>query len=129
MARCTAIKANGGQCERVVPDSSKLCYSHDPERAEERRAYAVKGGKTTPSRSADLRLLREELRGLMAGVVNGNVDKGRASVAAQVAGVLVRCHEQERRALETEELERRIAELETEERDTLRCTEVPAYGW
>lgn len=111
MARCQGTKGDGSPCERIVPESIPYCYSHDPARAEERREHASKAGKSKGP-GAEVVEIKATLRLLMHDVVEGRADKGRVSVAAQVAGVLCRYHELERRIKETEELERRIEELE-----------------
>ena len=56
--------------------------------------------------------MKRQLRRLADDVLEGSVDKGIASVAAQVLGVYIRAVEQDRKVKETEELEERIEALE-----------------
>jgi hypothetical protein len=46
MPRCAGNKDDGSPCERIVKASQRYCYSHDPERAEERKRNASRGGRS-----------------------------------------------------------------------------------
>ena len=110
MPRCAATKANGERCQRIVGESQTLCYSHDETRKGERSAAASKAARS--KHTNETTEIKRDLRELMDGVLDGTYERGRASVAATVAGVLCRYLELERKIREQDELERRIAELE-----------------
>jgi len=122
MARCVAIKANGGRCERVIPDEHERCFSHDESRAGERRANASKAAKSKGS--TELGDVKRQLRDIADAVLEGRLDKGRGSIAAQVLGVYIRAVEQERKIREQDELEERLAALEQ-----ARGDQRGGYGW
>jgi hypothetical protein len=77
---------------------------------------------TKPSEVVEI---KQRLRQLADDVVEGRVDTGRASVASQLLGTLLRAVEQERRVKETELLGERMDALEEkqarrEHRNSLR---------
>jgi hypothetical protein len=111
MPRCTAIKAEGGRCKNLAATGSDYCPAHDPARADARKRSASKGGRSKGG-GAELKELKREVRAVIGGVLNGQVEKGSGSVALQGFNVLIRATEQERKLLETQELEERIAALE-----------------
>ena len=119
MARCAALKPDGTPCERIVGAAQRYCYGHDEARAGERRANASKAAKSKAS-TGELSEVKAQLRTLAGDVVAGNIDKGSASVAAQVLGVFIRAVEVERRIREQEELEERLSALEQASQPTGR---------
>ena len=46
MHRCAAIKANGERCKADAMSGAEWCYSHHPDRAEQRSRNASRGGKS-----------------------------------------------------------------------------------
>ncbi len=110
MARCAGYKPDGIPCERIVKASQTYCFSHDPERAGERKRNASKAGKG--GGSMEIRDLKKQLEDLAAGVLDGTVDRGNAAVINQIINTRARLIELERKVREVEELEARIAELE-----------------
>lgn len=111
MKKCDAIKQDCGRCERLVGPSQSYCYSHDPNRAEERRQAASKAAKAKNAGS-ELVEIKAHLKEIAEGVVEGTLQTGRGSVVSQIYGVLLRAIEQERKIKELEELEERLAALE-----------------
>jgi hypothetical protein len=111
MPKCSATKANGTPCERLIDASAIYCYSHDGERAQQRSRAASKAARSKGG-STELGEVKAQLRTLADDVISGTIDKGSASVAAQVLGVFIRAVEQERKIREQEELEARIQQLE-----------------
>src|ERR687896_380995 len=91
MPRCAGKKEDGSPCERIVGASHSYCYSHDPERAAERRRNASRGGRSKAN--AEIAELKAQLRKLAADVISGEVELGR-------------------KIKETEELEARLEALE-----------------
>jgi len=114
MARCRGEKPDGTPCERIVPASQEHCYSHDPERGEERRRNASKAARSKPS--ADLREIKTLLKDLTDRVLGKEdteaLGTGPASVANQLINTRLRAVELERKAREVDELEARLEELE-----------------
>lgn len=109
MPRCGGSKPTGDPCERIVPASQDYCYSHDPDRVDERRRAASKAGESKPNR--EVVDLRRRLSELTVGVLDGIVDKGVSAVASQILNVYLRAVSVELKVKEVEELEGRIEEL------------------
>jgi len=110
MARCAGFKPTGEPCERIVPSSQSYCYSHDPERQEERRRNASKAGKG--GGSAEIRDLKKKLEDLARDVLEGRVDRGDAVAVNQILNTRARLIELDRKIKETDEIEARIEALE-----------------
>lgn len=110
MPKCSAIAGSGQPCKGLVRAGSDYCPAHDPDRAEDRRRAASKAARSKPH--GELHAVKSQLRQLADDVLAGNVDKGIASVAAQVLGVYIRACEQDRKIREQDELLERLAALE-----------------
>ena len=119
MPRCQAHKPNGTPCERIVGASQEYCYAHDPDRAEARSKAAHKAASS--KKDVEIGAVKRRLREVAEGVLDGSIDRGRGSVAAQTFGVLIRAIEVERKIREQEELEERLAALEQAQKG--------GYGW
>ena len=111
MKKCHAIKQDGGRCERIVGQSQNYCYSHDPNRAEERHQAASKAAKAKNAGS-ELVEIKARLKEIAEDVIDGTLQTGQGSVVSQIYGVLLRAIEQERKIKELEEFEARIEALE-----------------
>jgi hypothetical protein len=74
MPRCAGKKEDGSPCERIVGASQSYCYSHDPERAAERR-NASRGGQSKAN--AEITGLKVQLKKLAADVLSGEVERVR----------------------------------------------------
>ena len=110
MARCAGSKPDGTPCERIVKASQTYCFSHDPERAGQRKRNASKAGKG--GGSTEIRALKTQLEDLATGVLAGTVDRGNAVVVNQILNTRARLIELERKVKETEEFEERLERLE-----------------
>ena len=110
MPRCAGIKRDGGRCTVVVGPGHTHCYAHDPERSQERRRNASRGGKSKGN--GELAYLKKQVRDLASDVLCGKVEKGRAAVANQLYNTLIRAIEQERKMRELGELAERLEALE-----------------
>lgn len=66
----------------------------------------------TEQRRGELAALKKQMKDLAAGVLNGEVETGRAAVANQIFNTLIRAMEQERENLETGELAERLEAME-----------------
>ena len=114
MPRCAGIKPNGERCTAIVPAPQTHCYQHDPDRADERKRNASRGGrnkgrKSTP-KMADL---DRQLEDLAAGVLNGEIERPTGAVVNQIINTRIRVVEVERKLKDQEDLEERLAALET----------------
>ena len=120
MKRCAALTKGGGRCQRIASDGSGYCYSHDPAMAEERRRNAQRagqaGGRGRPGMgaSAELAVVKGELRDVIGGVRDGSLERGTGAVLATLYNVLLRSLETQRRWHESDELERRLEALEAD---------------
>ena len=110
MPQCAGIKRDGGRCTTVVGPGIDHCYQHDPDKAEERKRNASRGGRRRGA--GEMAPLKKQLKDLAAGVLEGEIDKGKAAVANQILNTLIRAVEQERKILETGELAERMEQME-----------------
>src|SRR5215210_1511415 len=110
MARCAGIKRDGGRCTVVVGPGQTHCYQHDPERSQERRRNASRGGKSKGN--GELAYLKKQVKDLASDVLDGGVEKGRGAVANQLINTLIRAIEQEHKMRELGELAERLEALE-----------------
>jgi hypothetical protein len=110
MPQCAGIKRDGGRCTVVVGPGLRHCYQHDPDRSEERKRNASRGGRSRGN--GEIADLKGQLKKLAADVLEGKVERGNAVVVNQILNTRVRLLEQERRIRETEELAVRLEALE-----------------
>ena len=111
MISCSGIKASGERCRNRPTTGSEYCPAHDPERAGA-RSEAARTAAKSKGPAAELVALRGRIRRYMDDVEKGELEKGKASVLAQLAGVAGRLYEAERRIVETEQLAAKIEALE-----------------
>jgi predicted RNA-binding Zn ribbon-like protein len=111
MGTCRGFKRSGEQCAATVEPPQEWCWWHDPANADQRSRAASRAArsKAHPGELADV---KAQLRTIAADVLQGRLDKGKGSVAAQILGVWARVTEVERRVKEAEELEERLVDLE-----------------
>jgi hypothetical protein len=114
LARCSGIKRDGGRCEGVAIVASDYCYQHDPDRAEERRRNAAKGGKRggRGRPSVELARLQARFEELAEKVLSGEVERSVGAVAGQLLNGARACLRDSLAAREQEELVARLEELE-----------------
>src|SRR5215212_8676339 len=111
MHRCSGIKPSGGRCERIVSTEQEYCYSHDPERASERKRNAARGGKAKANQ--ELTEVKAQLRTLAEDVLAGHVDKGVGSVVSTIWGVYLRAISTELAVKEQLEMIERLEALQS----------------
>jgi hypothetical protein len=118
--RCEAITQAGSRCRLAATPGATWCYSHDPARVEERRRNARKagrsGGNGRPGGLSETARAKRDIRGLVAKVITGDLDRSVATAAFMGLNVLARYIELERKIVEQEELRERIEHLENLER-------------
>ena len=110
MNRCRGTKPNGEQCTLTVQPPYAYCWHHAPERAEQRRRAASKGGSGRVS--SEVRGLREMLKSLTDQVISGDLETARGAVANQLITTQIKLLEYERRAKDLDELVERLERLE-----------------
>ena len=113
--RCTAITKGGSRCSHTAT-ADTFCHLHHPDRAEQRRRDASRGGKTGGNgRSSGLSETGEAkrwIKALVSRLLKGEVERGVAATAFMGLGTLARYIELERRLIEQEELVARMEALE-----------------
>ena len=117
MPRCGFVKDDGRPCERIVGASQEYCYSHDPERAGERKRNASRGGKRGGRGRpvAELAALRDENADIRRRLLEAGENRlwpGVAAVAVQSINADIRAVSAALKAREQEELEARLEALE-----------------
>jgi hypothetical protein len=111
MTQCIAVKPNGDLCKGVATRDSDYCPAHDPARKAARKRSASKAARSKkPHREvADI---KQEVAELIQLVRDGQMDRADAAVCGQLYNIMLRGVEQQRRLRETEELEKRLEQLE-----------------
>jgi hypothetical protein len=119
LAKCSGITRDGGRCRGIAIEGSDYCYAHDPDRAEERRRNAHKGGKRggRGRPSVELARLQARFEELSDKVLDGEVERGVGAVAGQLLNGARACVRDSLAAREQEEL---IERLEAREKDGRR---------
>src|SRR5215210_1338791 len=109
MGRCGFTKDDGSPCERIVRASQEYCYSHDPDRAGERKRNASRGGKAKAS--GEIGRVKANLQALADATLALEVDKGVAAVTGQIWNIYLAAVRTELKAREVEEITREVEEL------------------
>lgn len=114
MASCTAITQGGGRCKGVAIDGSGYCHAHHPDRAEQRKRAARKGGQRggRGRPGADLAFLKRDVQTVIDGVLAGTILQGPGAVALQGYNTLLRAAKVELDIREQTELVERLEALE-----------------
>lgn len=114
MTNCAGITQAGTACRGVPIAGSQWCFSHHPDRAEERRRNGIKGnkigGRGRPS--VELKRIQHRLEELAELVLSGEVDRSDASVAGQLLHYSRACIRDVLAAREQEELVNRLERIE-----------------
>ncbi len=112
--RCNAITGSGTRCKGIAIDSSGLCHAHHPDRAEQRKRHAAKGGRRAGRGRAvvELAALRTENAGLRDRLLDGDLASNVAAVAVQSLNTDARLIVAGLKAREQEEILERVEELE-----------------
>jgi hypothetical protein len=112
---CEMTKSDGERCRSIAMESSHYCFFHNPDTQEARKAAQRRGGQANgpavlPTEAADLTLgSGKDVSVFLAETIN-QVRKGRlspkiATTVGYLTGLLMK-------ALETTDIEKRIARLE-----------------
>jgi hypothetical protein len=111
--RCAAITKGGERC-KLDATTGSYCWSHDPERAEDRRRRARRGGKARGA--GELSEIKRLLVRLTSRVLQEDgyepLGTSTAAVVNQLINTRLRAVEIERKVKETDDLEARIEALE-----------------
>jgi predicted trehalose synthase len=122
MPRCSHTYADSSQCRRIVSAEQKLCYSHDPSRASERKRNAACGGRAKAS--GELGRVKARLHTLADMVEEGQMDRADAAVISQIWGTYLRAVSVELRVREATELLERLEALE----ESLQANAAQTHG-
>ena len=115
MSSCSGITGAGARCRAIAITGSDYCHAHHPDRADARKRSARKGGKRGGRGRPVVEVadIKHRLEDLAEDVLDGKVDRGNAAVVGQLLNYALRAVSVGLKARETEELEERLAELET----------------
>jgi hypothetical protein len=108
--RCSHTYGDSSQCRRIVSAEQEYCYSHDPQRASERKRNAARGGRAKAS--GELGRVKARLHTLADMVEEGQMDRADAAVISQIWGTYLRAVSVELKAREQQELVERLQVLE-----------------
>jgi hypothetical protein len=86
--RCSHTYANSSRCRRIVSAEQEYCYSHDPQRASERKRNAARGGRAKAS--GELGRVKARLHTLADMVEEGQMNRADAAVISQIWGTYLR---------------------------------------
>jgi len=110
MSTCSGITQDGRRCTLPAGASSGMCWLHDPARASERKAHASRAARSKGNR--EVATLKEEIKGVIADVKAGELDRNDAAVMIGGYRALKDFISLERALREQEELVARLATLE-----------------
>ena len=110
MPRCSHTYGDSSQCRRIVSAEQEYCYSHDPQRASERKRNAARGGRAKAS--GELGRVKARLHTLADMVEEGQMDRADAAVISQIWGTYLRAVSVELKVREQLELIERLEHLE-----------------
>jgi hypothetical protein len=108
--RCSHTYGDYSRCRRIVSAEQEYCYSHDPQRASERKRNAARGGRAKAS--GELGRVKARLHTLADMVEEGQMDRADAAVISQIWGTYLRAVSVELKAREQMELIERLEMLE-----------------
>ena len=111
MARCTFIKPGGERCKGVPVRASTLCAAHHPDYRERRRSGARRGGKARGA--GELAQIKSEIRTVIEAVQEMKLNRSVGAVVFQGYNTLLRAVEVERKVREVDEIDERIAAMES----------------
>ncbi len=105
-----------------------MLRAHSPDRADERRLNASRGGRTggrgRGGGGGELRELKRDIRAVIEGVLTGSLETGPAAIGLQGMNTMIRAIEVERRTHDMTDLLERLEAVE-DRADKLRgrrCT-------
>ena len=110
MFRCSHTYEDSSQCRRIVSAEQEYCYSHDPQRASERKRNAARGGRAKAS--GELGRVKARLHTLADMVEEGQMNRADAAVISQIWGTYLRAVSVELKAREQLEITERLEQLE-----------------
>jgi hypothetical protein len=117
MSVCVGIRRDGMPCVSNAADGSDYCFHHDPDRSEERKANAQRGGITGGrgrgrSRAEQVEQVRKDMRAVASAVLNGKVSSRAADSIIKALNGELRALTELHKIQDVAALERRLDELE-----------------
>ncbi|MFO7894804.1 MAG: hypothetical protein R6U63_13800 [Longimicrobiales bacterium] len=111
--QCEYEKDDGTRCGAHALRGERLCWSHHPDKAAERRAASSRGGKRSTRRTHDVEDIAldsaEDVRTLLEWTINSY---RRGDIGTGTARALARLVSESRKTIETIDFEKRLAEVE-----------------
>jgi hypothetical protein len=114
MSACAGIKRDGGRCTLPADASSGMCWLHDPARAQARHRHASRAAKSKGNK--EVATLKEEIKGVIADVKAGDLDRNDAAVMIQAYRALLEFIKLARAVVLEDDLAARIEELQRGQR-------------
>jgi hypothetical protein len=115
-SRCRGIKRNGEPCSLSANGPDGFCWAHSPQHAQQRRRMASRAGKAKPT--GEVSVLKDEIKTVIAEVKAGDLDRNDAVAMLQGYRALKDLIALERQVRETDELAKRLENLEREALET-----------
>ncbi len=112
MTACAGITRAGGRCTLPASTNNGLCWLHDPARTDQRQRHASRAARSKGN--GEVSTLKEEIKGVIASVRAGDLDRNDAAVMIQGYRALKDFIALERQVKETDELATEIEELKRE---------------
>src|SRR5215218_3907971 len=112
MSTCAGITRQGQRCTLSAQGSSGMCWLHDPARADQRHRHASRAARSKGNK--EVSGLKDEIKGVIADVKSGDLDRNDAAVMIQGYRALKDFIALERQVKETDELAAEIEELKRE---------------
>ena len=117
---CAGTKRDGTPCVVKASDGSDFCWHHDPDKATARVSSAHRAGKAggrgrgAKSKSELVERIRQDLRSVAAGVLDGSIGSRKGDTIVKCLRAELAAIEAHRRAVEDEQFDKRLTELERE---------------
>lgn|SRR5215216_549227 len=113
MGICAAVKPDGSRCKARAMQGSEWCFNHHPDRSEERRRNASKGGKRggRGRPQVEVNNVKTQLQDLVDGVLDGRVERADAIAVGQLLNTFIRAVGVELKVREQEEITREVEAL------------------
>jgi hypothetical protein len=112
---CAGTRRDGLPCVSSAAEGSDYCYRHDPERADERRRNAAKGGVARAgagSKLEQVERIRRDMRAVAGSVLEGKVSSRAGDTIIKALNGELRALTELHKMQDVVNLERRLDELE-----------------
>lgn len=120
MSVCVGIRRDGMPCVSNSAEGSDYCFHHDPDRSEERKANAQRGGVTggrgrgQGTRAEQVEQVRKDMRAVASAVLNGKVSSRAADSIIKALNGELRALTELHKMQDLEDIRHRLDVLEEE---------------